>query len=78
MLAYSLFCIPFSINACHPRNHSLQSLKTKQTKHNHYITIHENKKESIKAKHSKTQQTHEVDFNEHKTNNTKQHRVMEN
>ena len=48
----------------------------KQTKQNNNRTIHDTKECNRKAKHGKTQQTHEVDFNEHKTNNTKQHKVM--
>ena len=41
MLAYSLFFIPLLVNACHPRNHSLQSLKTKQKIQTQNISIHE-------------------------------------
>jgi len=38
----------------------------------------ENEKENIESKQCNIQQTHDVDLNEHKTNNTMQHKVMEN
>ena len=48
--------IPFPAKCCHPGNYSLQPLKTKQTKHKHNKTIHENQKRKrieYKYKHIK-------------------------